>query len=96
MSDTADVVEFGETHRPGRVIPAKLAFTAGVDPATDDLWLSVTHDQARTIYGHSGRDSTHLSMPPEFWASVIPAVLVRLGDEHRVECLKRIQERLGQ
>lgn len=72
-----------------------LNFTPEYREDTDKLSLAVSHDAARYIFSHSNRDNCGLEMPPEYWCIVIPALVVRMPEEWKQECLKAIHERLG-
>ncbi len=84
------------TDFPGDTPPKPvLNFTPEYREDTDKLSLAVSHDEARHIFSHSSRDNCSLEMPPEYWCRVIPALVVRMPEEWREECLKAIHERLG-
>ncbi len=74
-------------------IDPKLVFTR--ERHGEKITLSVSHDRAKSIFGHSGRDLTGLEMPGEFWSKVIPAVVALMDERERAELMKGIAERIG-
>ena len=74
-------------HRP------KLNFTCGTRN-DGTVSLAIQHDEGKAVAAWCSSHSFGLEMPGECWAKVIPALVVRLPDGWREECLKAIAERV--